>query len=372
MLASSAYPLLTWLSVALLARAASLALALVLDLAFGDLPSAWHPVAWLGRSITALERTIRRAPSLDGLAGGALLAAMTATLAVGPALALSWSPRLGALATTAVPVGTMPAGATSAASVAFIATTTVATTTATAVDALLIWLTLAARSLAEEGRTVSAHLAAGDLPAARGHLSHLVARRTDVLDESGVARATIESMGENVVDGVIAPMFWAALLGPGGAWLHKAASTLDSMVGYKNERYATFGTVSARLDDALAWVPARLALMVVPVAGACIGLDARGAWRTALSDRHKHASPNSAHGEAAFAGALGVSLGGCAMYADHVTERPVIAEGFPDPSAADAVAAARLVVACAAVTATFAVGVALILAVLACGCRFLF
>jgi len=342
MLASSACPLLSWLPAVLLVRAAALVLALVLDLAFGDLPSAWHPVAWLGRAITALERTIRRAPALNGLAGGALLAVITVTLAVAPALALSWGARLGVLATT----------------------TAVATAAAIAVDALLIWLTLAARSLAEEGRTVSAHLAAGDLPAARGHLSHLVARRTDVLDESGVARAAIESMGENVVDGVIAPMFWAALLGPGGAWLHKAASTLDSMVGYKNERYATFGTVSARLDDALAWVPARLALTVVPVAGACIGLDARGAWRMALSDRHKHASPNSAHGEAAFAGALGVSLGGCAMYADHVTERPVIAEGFPDPSAADAVAAARLVVACAAVAAVLAVATALILAAL--------
>lgn len=309
----------------LLARAASLVLALVLDLFFGDPPSAWHPVAWLGRGIAALERALRRVPTFDGFWGGALLAVITVTLATSGALAVSWAAHRAGLALGII------------------------------ADAVLIWLTLAARSLAEEGRAVSEYLCTGDLAAARTRLARIVARRTDVLDESGVAKATIESMGENVVDGVIAPVFWAALLGPAGAWLHKAASTLDSMVGYRDERYERFGTASARLDDVLAWVPARLALAVVPLAAAITGRDARGAWRVGLVDRLRHASPNSAHGEATFAGALGVTLGGRVAYSDRVTERPIIGEGGYEPVAADAFSAAGFVVATTIVTVVLAV-----------------
>lgn len=312
------------LSILLLARAVSIMLALALDAALGDPPGGRHPVAWLGRAISAIERVVRRLPGLDGFWGGAVLTVTTVTLATGAALALSVLGHASGVVYGAL------------------------------ADAIFIWLALAARSLAEEGAVIATHLGAGDLSAARRRLSRIVARRTDVLDESGVAKASVESMGENVVDGVIAPVLWAAVLGPAGAWLHKAASTLDSMVGYRNERYATFGTASANLDDLLAWVPARVALVIVPVAAAFVGLDTRGAWRVALADRHKHASPNSAHGEAAFAGALGVRLGGLVAYADHVTERPIIGAGLREATASDCAAAARLVMACAIVSASAA------------------
>ncbi len=286
---------------------------LLLDVALGDPPTRWHPVAWLGSLIAGLEQALRRVSWLDGRAGGVMLTVVTVLLASGVALALS----VGAYRVSPfVGVG---------------------------VDALLVWFTLAAWSLAVEGRAVSSALVAGDLDAARLQVARVVARRTDVLDESGVARAAVESLGENVVDGVIAPLVWAALLGPAGAWMHKAASTLDSMVGYRTPRYERFGTAAARFDDVLAWVPARLSLVLIPFAALLAGFDAAGAWRVGVRDRLKHASPNSAHGEAAFAGALGVQLGGPTAYADRVSERAVIGEGLDAPAAADPERAARLV-----------------------------
>lgn len=219
------------------------------------------------------------------------------------------------------------------------------------VDAVLIWFTLALRSLVTEGRLVAELLSTGDLAAARAQVSRVVARRTDVLDESGIGRAVVESLSENVVDGIIAPLFWAMLLGPAGAWLHKGASTLDSMVGCPTERYAKLGMVSARLDDALAWLPARFALIFVPLAAFVSGYDARGSWHVGLRDRRKHASPNSAHGEATFAGALHLRLGGPIEYPDRTCERPLIGRGSNRVAVGDIRSAIRLVV----VTGTVAV-----------------
>lgn len=305
---------------ALTMRAAALLVALALDAVFGDPPTRVHPVAWLGAVIAAVERLVRTLPGLGPRAAGGVLAGVVVAVATGLAFALSraayeFGPAVGVLA-----------------------------------DATLIWLALAARSLAAEGTAVARHLSAGDLHAARSRVARVVARRTDVLDESGVARASIESLGENVVDGVIAPLMWAAVAGPAGAWMHKAASTLDSMVGYRTEPYARFGSASATLDDALAWVPARLALVIVPLAALLSGLDAPGAWRVGLRDRRNHASPNAAHGEATFAGALGVRLGGPAEYADLRVERPLIGEDLRAPGAADTARAAKLVMTTTLVT----------------------
>jgi len=306
---------------ALISRAVAVCLALALDLAFGDPPTRLHPVGWLGRFIASAEKTLRRVPGLGESAAGVVLATVTVVLAVTTAVAIS-------LAAHAVNI-----------------------VAGTLTDAVLIWLAIAARGLAEEGRAVARHLGAGDILAAQARVARVVARRTDALDASGVARAAVESMGENVVDGVIAPILWGALLGPAGAWLHKAASTLDSMVGYRNDRYRHLGTCSARLDDALAWIPARVALAVVPVAAALTGLDAAGALRVGLRDRLSHASPNAAHGEAAFAGALGVAMGGPTEYADGIHERAVIGAGMRPAAASDAASAASLVTACAIVAA---------------------
>lgn len=310
----------------LTARPLAIALAVALDLAFGDPRSVIHPVAWLGALIARLERVLRDTSALSGRIGGAVLTIVVVAVATGCAYAVSliaWR---------------------------------VSTVLGVFADTLLIWLTLAARSLATEGRTVAGLLVAKDLPAARKRLSRIVARETDGMDETGAARAAVESLGENVVDGVVAPLFWTAVLGPTGAWLHKAASTLDSMVGYRTAQYARFGTASARLDDLLAWIPARIAPVLISVAALVSRCDACGALKVGWRDRLKHDSPNSAHGEAAFAGALGVQLGGPVAYPEGVVHRPAIGDkSAPPPCAASVYAAARLVIATCLVAGATAV-----------------
>lgn len=313
----------------LAAHAASACLAVVLDRALGEPPAARHPVRLLGVLAERLERPIRTLIPNETLAG-TLLAAAVVLAAVLPAAAISAAAWSAALFVT--PAAGLTAGIL--------------------VDAALAYLALSARMLAEEGRGVAVALV-DSLPRARERVARLVARDTGSLDESGMARAAIESLAENTVDAVVAPLFWTLLGGGAGAWLHKSASTLDSMVGYHNERYARFGTASARLDDALAWLPARMAVPLIALAAVAVrGLDPRAALRVGLRDRALHASPNSAHGEAAFAGALGVRLGGESTYGGVTTRRPLIGdEGGHPPEPADASRAAALVVASASTTA---------------------
>ena len=323
-----------WSPEALSGRALALSLAVLLDHLFGDPRSSLHPVAWLGRFIGQAERAIRRLCGSAETAGGILLVAVTVLVTVGPALGLS-----------VVLFHLYPP-------------------LAIAVEAVLVWLTLASRSLAHEGREVFALMEEADLPAARARVAGLVARRTEHLSESEVARAAVESLGENVVDAVIAPLFWAALLGAPGAWLHKAGSTLDSMAGYRSELYRRFGTASARLDDLLVWLPARLALLAVPLAAIRTGFAGRRSWVVGLRDRRKHASPNSAHGEALFSGALGVRLGGPVEYGEGIHDRALIGAEFPVPKGADIARAAELVTMTAALTAIGLAGALLVTAVL--------
>ena len=294
------------------ARPLVLALALALDLLLGDPRYRLHPVRLLGDAIAAGERVLRRTPLPERIAG-AVLALEIVVLAAGVALA-------GSLA--AWRLGGPLAGVIA--------------------DGILVYFAFAGRALADEGRAIASCLAEDDVPAARAAVAGVVGRDTAELDEPQIARAAIETLGENSVDALIAPAFWALLLGPAGAWLHKAASTLDSMVGYRTERFERFGTAGARLDDVLVWVPARLALALVTLAAAVARLDARAAWATGLRDRLKHASPNSAHGEAAFAGALHVALGGTLSYAGVETTRPVIGGEFPAPRRAELSSAVRL------------------------------
>jgi adenosylcobinamide-phosphate synthase len=138
----------------------------------------------------------------------------------------------------------------------------------------------------------------------------MVGRDTGKLSESEVIRAAVESVAENTVDGVLAPLFFAAVGGPVLAMSYKAASTLDSMIGYRSERYIAFGKAAAKIDDGANWLPARLAAPLIACAAAIVGLRGKSAWRIALRDGRKHLSPNAGISEAAFAGALGVRLGG--------------------------------------------------------------
>lgn len=186
---------------------------------------------------------------------------------------------------------------------------------------------LAQRSLNDHVVAVADPLAAGDLPEARRMVARIVGRDTDELDEIGVATAAIESLAESFCDGVVMPAFWFALLGLPGLLAAKAINTADSMVGHRTARFEAFGWASARVDDAIAFFPARLSGLLICLAGWC-------GWATMFRDAMRHASPNAGWPEAAMAGALQRRLGGPVTYDGESAMRPVMGEG-PPPSAAD-------------------------------------
>ena len=194
------------------------------------------------------------------------------------------------------------------------------------VGILLIYQALAARDMVWHSEQVRKHLANENLPAARKAVSMIVGRDVNALDKPAVTRASIESVAENLVDGVISPLFYAVIFGPIGAVAFKAISTLDSMVGYRNERYLTLGWASARLDDFANYIPARLTAPIIALAASLIKLSSKRTLLICLRDRTKHTSPNSAWSEASFAGALGVQLGGAAIYGNQIVEHPTLGD----------------------------------------------
>jgi adenosylcobinamide-phosphate synthase len=226
-----------------------------------------------------------------------------------------------------------------------------------AATALGTWAVLGSRSLPAEAEAVAAHLRRGDLPAAREQLTHLVGRRTDTLDAAEIARATVESVAENTSDAVVAPLLWGAVAGLPGLLAYRAVNTLDAMVGHHSPRYEHFGWASARADDAANYLPARLTAALTAVVAPVAGGSGRGALAAARADGRRHPSPNAGVAEAAFAGALGVRLGGRNDYGSHVEDRPVLGGGGRPPQVADIARAARLsravtvaaAVACAAI-----------------------
>jgi adenosylcobinamide-phosphate synthase len=270
--------------------------AVLLDLFLGDPRWLPHPVVAIGRLVTVLERILRRL-TRDERAGGVLLLVTTVAIVCGAAVAAleaayAASPRLGF-----------------------------------AVAVILSWTCLAARSLHSESRLVADALARGDLAEARRSLSFIVGRDTAGLDEQEIWRATVETVAENTSDGVVAPLFYLILGGPPLALAYKAVNTLDSMVGYRNERYLRFGWASARCDDLLNLVPARLTGLLMTASAPLFGLPAREAWRIMRRDGRNHSSPNSGIPEAAAAGALGVRLGGTNFYGGVPVPKPAIGDG---------------------------------------------
>jgi adenosylcobinamide-phosphate synthase len=208
--------------------------------------------------------------------------------------------------------------------------------------AAVLWATLGGRSLERAALALRDALDAGDLDRARALAPALVGREPSMLDAAGLARATVESVAENASDAVVAPLLWMAAFGPAGAAAHRAINTLDAMVGHGDERHLRFGWAAARIDDAANWVPARAtALLAIALAGA----RRRAAWRAAFVDGARHPSPNAGRAEGAFAGALGVRLGGINHYRHGSEERPPLGDGAaPDGDAiAGAVTLARRV-----------------------------
>ena len=211
-----------------------------------------------------------------------------------------------------------------------------------AVEALVCYQMLAAKQLRVEAHRVYDALRDEGLEAGRRAVSMIVGRDTACLDEAGVVRAAVETVAENTSDGVVAPLVFMALGGGAGALLYKAVNTMDSMVGYTNDRYRYLGTAAARLDDVLNWIPARMTGVLMCLVAPLVGLDGAGAWRIFLRDRKKHASPNSAHPEAACAGALGVELAGPASYFGVLHDKPTIGDGLRPIAPNDILAANRL------------------------------
>jgi adenosylcobinamide-phosphate synthase len=281
----------------------SLPLGAALDALLGD-PRGWpHPVRLIGRLIDRTERAMRWLLAMVGGPAWAERGAgvVLALVVVGVTGAAAWG--VVALGDRLGEVGGLVARA-----------------------ALIYW-GLAAQSLGAEALRASE---APDLATARRELAMIVGRDTATLDEAEIGRACIETVAENCNDAVVAPLFWLALGGPAALWAFKAVSTLDSMVGYKDERYRRLGWASARLDDLLNVIPARLTWLLIAAAALVRGERARAALRVGWRDGRKHPSPNAAWGEAAMAGALGVRLGGPATYGGVPGFKPVLG----DPGAA--------------------------------------
>lgn len=284
-----------------------LAAALV-DAVIGD-PEAWsHPVRWIGALADRLERWTRFA--FRGNAGAAGVMATLTVYIVAVASAWFFSAVLGAV--------NQPLG--------FLAGTA------------LIYYSLAARDLLDHVFAVYRPLADNDLAAARKAAGRIVGRDTDRLDASGIAKAATESVAESLADGVVGPLFWAAILGPAGAFLYRAVNTLDSMFGHRDERYREFGALAARVDDAAGYLPARLSALLLCVAGFAGGRMER-AWRVWRRDHNRHASPNAGHPESAMAGLLGVELGGPVSYGGVPHGRPVLGRPGRAPAPADILSA---------------------------------
>ncbi|MDA8087277.1 MAG: adenosylcobinamide-phosphate synthase CbiB [Nitrospiraceae bacterium] len=292
-------------------RIAILGLALAMDLAMGE--PRWfflHPVRIIGRAVEALERFLR-----------------------GP-----WPRMGGILLCVAIVFGTYAATAYLANALdAFSRRSYLGTL----VLAFLLYTTIALRGLTSEGTKIISLVASGDIETARRQLKSLVGRDTENLDEGAIMKATVESLAENASDGVLAPVFYYLLGGLPLAMTYKAINTMDSMVGYRNERYRLFGWAAARLDDLANFIPARLTGFFICLTSAAGGNGFLQPLMTMLRDGRKHPSPNSGVPMAAMAGALGVTLGGPASYGGVLVEKPFMGAG-PPPLADEAKRAVKL------------------------------
>jgi adenosylcobinamide-phosphate synthase len=223
-----------------------------------------------------------------------------------------------------------------------------------ALTALATWAVVGGTTLRREAATMHDLLSAGDVDAARDRLSHLCGRDPSTLDVHGLARATVESVAENTSDAVVGPLFWGAIGGVPGLLAYRAINTLDAMVGHRSERHLRFGWAAARLDDVANLVPARLTAALATVLAPVVGGRSEGALRAWRRDGRKHPSPNAGPVEAAFAGALGRTLGGRLSYVGRIEDRPLLGNG-PSPSVADIPRAAKLSAAVSLAAGTMAV-----------------
>jgi adenosylcobinamide-phosphate synthase len=276
----------------------ALTIAFVLDRIVGDPPSWPHPVKWIGALISMLDKRYNQGPNRKWK-GFMMLFIVLLTVGV-PALLIS------TLAYQMHPlVGII-------------------------VEGILIFTTIAQKSLKEAALEVYHPLQKNDFDEARRKLSYIVGRDTEQLGESEIVRGTVETVAENTSDGVTAPLFWALIGGAPFALLYRAINTCDSMVGYKNDRYLDFGWASARMDDVVNWIPSRLTGFIMLLANQPKQIEIKTAWRILFRDAKKHPSPNSGWCEAAAAALLGVQLGGVNTYKGIVSNRALMGDSL-DP-----------------------------------------
>jgi adenosylcobinamide-phosphate synthase len=300
------------------ARAFGLVVGYSADRLLGD-PRRWHPVAGFGAAAQAVEARLYADSRPRGVAHATLLVGAAAALGLAAQRAVRGSP----------------------------AATVVVTAAAT-------WVVLGGRSLEREAMAVHRRLADGDLPGARTQLTHLAGRDTSQLGPGEIARAVVESVAENTSDAVVAPLLWGAIAGVPGLLGYRAANTLDAMIGHHNARYERYGWASARLDDLLNLPGARLAGLLTLAAAPS---RAPAAWHVWRRDAARHPSPNAGVIEAAFAGSLGVRLGGTNVYYGNRIEHRAVMDGGRPAEPGDirrATVLARRVGRGAAVTAALA------------------
>lgn len=270
--------------------------AFALDLIIGD--PAWlpHPVVIIGKLTSFSESLLNKGGKIFRRVGGILLVLLiVAMAAIIPYLLLS------SLAKLSLQLSII-------------------------VNIFLCSLTIATKGLRQAALEVLHPLQKGNLDQARRMLARIVGRDTENLDKAGIIKATIESVAENCSDGIVAPLFYLALGGAPLAYAYKAINTLDSMIGYKNERYLHFGWAAARLDDAANFIPARITGLLFTIASLLLGKSWKNSFRMLLRDGKKHDSPNAGYPEAAMAGALGVQLGGPSVYQGEMEMKPYLGE----------------------------------------------
>jgi adenosylcobinamide-phosphate synthase len=293
----------------------ALVIGYVIDLWIGDPQGMWHPICFIGNMISLFQKGLRKVfPKTERgeLCGGVLMVILVL------------------ICSTAIPM------------VLLFLCFKIHWILGYVVEIYMCYSILATKSLRTESMKVYTALATDGLLAGRHAVSMIVGRDTESLSETGVIKATVETIAENTSDGVLAPMFYMVIGGPVLGYFYKAVNTMDSMVGYKNEKYLYFGRAAAKLDDVMNFIPSRLSALLMILSAPLAGLDAKSARAIYKRDRRNHASPNSAQTESVMAGALHVQLAGDAWYFGEKHEKPFIGDDKRPIEAEDIVRANRL------------------------------
>lgn len=287
----------------IIAQAAALGLGFLLDLIFGDPDFSLHPIRLMGGLISMLEKIIRKIfpkGKRGEIIGGILMVILVTAVSGGvPFVILFFTYRFNIVLGAAI-------------------------------EAVICYFMLAAKSLKKSSMKVYSALMQGDIEGARGSVSMIVGRDTQSLDDIGITKAAVETVAENTSDGVIAPLIYMAVGGAVFGCIYKAINTMDSMVGYKNDKYINFGKAAARLDDAANYIPSRISAYLMIFASRILGFDSKNASYIHKRDARKHASPNSAQTESVMAGALRIQLAGDAYYFGKLYKKPFIGDSIKD------------------------------------------